>query len=177
MPPLLSAGFPSPLRAAAPGGGGNGLLRYYPAFRRLAAHRFPFRFAAYRSAFPPVMGGTPRGLLPESHVYLARRAVRTHPGATGWNPNAFAPIVRVRPFPVFGRLSSSWARALRLRPGGSPHALPIPPRGGHPALRLALPLISGVQGTRTPKWMRPAEHTNETGPAETPGLSQHTNCP
>jgi hypothetical protein len=59
-------------------------------------------FPAYRSAFPPAMGGTRRGL-PESHVYLSRRAVRTHPGATGWIPNAFAPILRARPFPVFGR--------------------------------------------------------------------------
>jgi hypothetical protein len=42
-------------------------------------------------------------LLPESHVYLSRRAVRTHLGATGWIPNAFAPILRARPFPVFGR--------------------------------------------------------------------------
>jgi hypothetical protein len=31
---------------------------------------------------------------------------------------------------------SSRACTLRLRPGGSPHALRIPPRGGHPALRL-----------------------------------------
>ena len=34
---------------------------------------------------------------------LPHRVARTHLGATGWNPCAFAPIVRARPFPVFGR--------------------------------------------------------------------------
>ena len=34
---------------------------------------------------------------------LPHRVARTHLGATGRNPNAFAPIVRARPFPVFGR--------------------------------------------------------------------------
>ena len=38
--------------------------------------------------------------------------------------------------PCLWPTGSSWACALRLRPGGSPHALRIPPRGGHPALRL-----------------------------------------
>ena len=34
---------------------------------------------------------------------LPHRVVRTHLGTTRRNPNAFAPIVRARPFPVFGR--------------------------------------------------------------------------
>ena len=34
---------------------------------------------------------------------LPHRVARTHLGATGWNPCAFAPIARARPFPVFGR--------------------------------------------------------------------------
>src|SRR3954454_20619936 len=34
---------------------------------------------------------------------LPHRVARTHLGATGWNPCAFAPRVRARPFPVFGR--------------------------------------------------------------------------
>ena len=41
--------------------------------------------------------------LPESLDALPHRVARTHLGATGRNPNAFAPIVRARPFPVFGR--------------------------------------------------------------------------
>jgi len=38
--------------------------------------------------------------------------------------------------PCLRPTGSSRACALRLRPGGSPHALRIPPRDGHPALRL-----------------------------------------
>ena len=34
---------------------------------------------------------------------LPHRVARTHLGATGWNPCAFAPRLRARPFPVFGR--------------------------------------------------------------------------
>ena len=50
-------------------------------------------------------------------------------------PYAFALVVRARPFPVFGRPVHPWARALRLRPGGSPQTLQTPPRGGRPALQ------------------------------------------
>ena len=49
--------------------------------------------------------------------------------------NAFAPIVRARPCPTFGRPVRLRGGPHRLRPGTSPHALRIPPRGGHPALR------------------------------------------
>ena len=51
------------------------------------------------------------------------------------NENAFAPIVRARPCPTFGRPVCHRGRPHRLRPGTSPHALRIPPRDGHPALR------------------------------------------
>ena len=49
--------------------------------------------------------------------------------------NAFAPIVRARPCPTFGRPVRPWGSPHRLRPGISPHTLRIPPRGGHPVLR------------------------------------------
>ena len=49
--------------------------------------------------------------------------------------NAFAPIVRARPVPTFGRPVHLRGRPHRLRPGTSPQALRIPPRDGHPALR------------------------------------------
>ena len=49
--------------------------------------------------------------------------------------NAFAPIVRARPRPTFGRPVRPWGRPHRLRPGTSPHTLRIPPRDGHPVLR------------------------------------------
>src|SRR5262249_49751967 len=51
------------------------------------------------------------------------------------NENAFAPIVQARPCPTFGRPVRLRGGPHRLRPGTSPHALRIPPHGGHPALR------------------------------------------
>ena len=51
------------------------------------------------------------------------------------NENAFAPIVRARPCPTFGRPVRLRGGPHRLRPGTSPQALQIPPHGGHPALR------------------------------------------
>jgi hypothetical protein len=53
------------------------------------------------------------------------------------NENAFAPIVRARPCPTFGRPVRHWGSPHRLRPGTSPHTFRIPPRGGHPVLRSA----------------------------------------
>ena len=51
------------------------------------------------------------------------------------NENAFAPIVRARPCPTFGRPVHRRGSPHRLRPGTSPHTLRIPPHGGHPVLR------------------------------------------
>src|SRR5579863_3750911 len=58
-----------------------------------------------------------------------------HLGTIGGEPNAFAPIVQARPFPIFGRPVHLRDHSHRLRPGSSPQALRIPPHGGHPALR------------------------------------------
>ena len=49
--------------------------------------------------------------------------------------NAFATILQARPCPTFGRPVHLRGGPHRLRPGTSPQALRIPPRGGHPALR------------------------------------------
>src|SRR5208337_2391914 len=49
--------------------------------------------------------------------------------------NAFAPTVRARPCPIFGRPVRLRGRPHRLQPDTSPHALRIPDRSGHPALR------------------------------------------
>src|SRR5208283_4769188 len=49
--------------------------------------------------------------------------------------DAFAPIVRARPLPIFGRPVHRRDRSHRLRPDASPQALRIPDRSGHPALR------------------------------------------
>ena len=51
------------------------------------------------------------------------------------NENAFASIVQARPCPTFGRPVPRRGSPHRLQPGTAPHALRIPPRGGHPALR------------------------------------------
>jgi hypothetical protein len=45
-----------------------------------------------------------------------------------------SPVLRTRPCPTFGR-PVHLGFPHRLRPGTSPHALQIPPHGGHPALR------------------------------------------
>src|SRR5215467_11964474 len=50
------------------------------------------------------------------------------------NENAFVSEVQTRPCPTFGR-PVHLGFPHRLRPGTSPHALRIPPLGGHPALR------------------------------------------
>ena len=55
------------------------------------------------------------------------------------NENAFAPIVRARPCPTFGRPVHLRGGPHRLRPGTSPHALRIPSHDGHPALRRLTP--------------------------------------
>ena len=49
--------------------------------------------------------------------------------------NAFAPILWARPCPIFGRPVRPRGRPHRLQPDTSPHALRIPDRSGHPALR------------------------------------------
>jgi len=51
------------------------------------------------------------------------------------NENAFAPEMRARPCPTFGRPVHLRGSPHRLRPDTSPHALRIPSRDGHPALR------------------------------------------
>lgn len=89
-------------RAQAVAHGFPWLDQYYSTVRLLAAHRLPFHISQLIGWLSPAKGGTRQGL-PESRMVLSRRAVRTHLGATGWNPIAFAPIVRARPFPVLGR--------------------------------------------------------------------------
>src|SRR6201984_784662 len=49
--------------------------------------------------------------------------------------NAFAPIVRARPNPIFGRPVHQGFSPYRLQPDTSPQTLRIPDRSGHPVLR------------------------------------------
>jgi hypothetical protein len=99
---------------------------YYSPIRLLAPHRLEFRLCLYphlphggcRSMFvfpvahPFVCEGhnistipSARTIpgLPGSLTSLPHRVVRTHLGTMGWNPDAFAPVVRARPLPIFGR--------------------------------------------------------------------------
>jgi hypothetical protein len=67
------------------------------------------------------------------------------PWYDGEEPNAFAPIVRARPFPIFGRPVHPRDGSRRLQPGGSPQALQTLPHGRRPALRRSL-----AGGSRSP---------------------------
>src|SRR5262249_47653111 len=60
------------------------------------------------------------------------------------NENAFASLQQARPCPTLGRPVHLRGGAPRLRPGTSPHALRIPPHGGHPALRELRAVASGL---------------------------------
>lgn len=76
-------------------------LRYYPVVRLLARPRFPLHLSAYRSAYPLAKGNRTRspGVTPRSSI-----PCRPHtPWCDGWMSSAFAPIVRARPCPIFGR--------------------------------------------------------------------------
>jgi len=54
--------------------------------------------------------------------------------------NAFAPIVRARPCPIFGRPVHRRGRPHWLQPDTSPQTLRIPDRSGHPVLHRLAPL-------------------------------------
>ena len=135
FPPPLPVAFPSALVAAAdavtvlsPG------LQYYSTVRRLTPHRVPFRLSTYRVAYPDA--SRERRESSWGHAQIFRTVPSAHTLVRRVDVNAFASIVQARPCPVFGRPVHQWACALRLRPGTAPHALRIPPHGGHPALRL-----------------------------------------
>jgi len=89
----------------------------------------------YRVASPGATQGS--GESSWSHVLVFRTVPSAHTLVRWVDENAFAPIVRARPCPTFGRPVRHWDCSHRLRPGTSPHALRIPSRDGHPALRSA----------------------------------------
>ena len=94
---------PSPAHSAADRSVTKLSLRlwYYSAVRRLARHRFPLRCEAYRVADP---GATRE---PDESSWGHVLIFPTVPSANTllrWvDENAFAPIVRARPGPTFGR--------------------------------------------------------------------------
>ncbi len=81
------------------------------------------------------------------------------PWFEGWMDNAFVAIVPTRPCPLFGRPVHRRDGSHRFRPGASPQALRIPPRGGHPAL---LDSHRGQRGV-TPAFGYGALHPSASG--------------
>jgi len=81
------------------------------------------------------------------------------PWFEGWMENAFVAIVPTRPCPLFGRPVHRRDGSHRFRPGASPQALRIPPRGGHPALP---DLRRGQRGV-TPAFGYGALHPSTSG--------------
>jgi hypothetical protein len=125
-PPSPASASPSlPLIAVPPSrwlSGELGVPRF-PPFRLWGAHDVdhPCRAAAPSSPWGPPASSPP---------------CRPHtPWSEGVEPYAFAAIGQARPCPILGRPVPLGDGSPRLRPGGSPQALQIPPRGGHPALR------------------------------------------
>src|SRR5207237_2862268 len=93
---------------------------------------FLFAFA-YRSASPGAIREPSE--FSWGHVLVFRTVPPANTLVRWVDENAFAPIVRARPCPTLGRPVRHRSCLHRLRPGTSPHALRIPPRGGHPALQ------------------------------------------
>jgi hypothetical protein len=108
-------------------------FRYHAAVRLLAQHHLPLRFSLIGSLI--VVPPTNYASSPEVTRCSSVPCCPQTPWCGGANENAFASIVQARPLPTFGRPVHLRGSPHRLRPGTSPHALRISPRGEHPALR------------------------------------------
>src|SRR4051794_37089267 len=93
-------------------------FRYYSAVRRLARRRSPLRLPAYRVADP----GATREPVESSwgHALIFRTVPSANTLIRWVDENAFAPILRARPGPTFGRPVHHGDGSPRLRPGTSP---------------------------------------------------------
>jgi hypothetical protein len=154
--PPLPAAFPSPLGCLPPGHTAFTALPVLfgcPTTRRAS---LPTSLFAYRVAYPVATQE-----LDESswgHALIFRTVPPAHSLVRRVNESAFASIVQARPCPVFGRPVHPGSLP-RLRPGTSPHALRIPPLGGHPALRW---YATGQRGI-TPAFGYSAPHLSTRG--------------
>ena len=75
--------------------------------------------------------------------------------------------MQARPCPTFGRPVHRRGSPHRLRPGTSPHALRIPPRDGHPALRSSnFGLRPASRYSRFWIWRPSSEHQRDFNPPE-----------
>ena len=138
-------------------------VRYYSVVRLLARHRLPLRRQTYRSAYL----GASRGPCEVSwgHVWLFRTVPSAHTLMRWVDGNAFAPIVRARPCPIFGRpvhhgiAPSITARYCSSYPSDSTSRwTPCPPpRNQHATASEALPpLLDTVLSIRAPEGLEPS---------------------
>jgi hypothetical protein len=95
----------------------------------------PFASSAYRRAFAQRSLRAEHPMRSPGVTPCSSAPCHPHtPWYEGWMDNAFVAVVPTRPCPLFGRPVHRRDGSHRLRPGASPHALRIPPHGGHPAL-------------------------------------------
>jgi hypothetical protein len=136
LQPLLPAAFPS--SSPLPSTGHAAFTALSVLFGGPTPHpaSLPTSLFAYRVAYS--VATQKPGEVSRGHACLFRTVLSAHTLVRRENENAFASIVQARPVPVFGRPVHPGSR-LRLRPGTSPHALRISPRGEHPALRWYFP--------------------------------------
>ena len=138
-------------------------VRYYSVVRLLARHRLPLRRQTYRSAYL----GASRGPCEASwgHVWFFRTVPSAHTLMRWVDGNAFAPIVRARPCPIFGRpvhhgiAPSITARYCSSYPSDSTSRwTPCPPpRNPHATASEALPpLLDTVLSIRAPEGLEPS---------------------
>src|SRR4051794_23978932 len=136
LAPTTSAGrLPQPIRLPIARSRGfhpaSGTIRPSDDSPGVASH-FAARLIGSLTPVPPGDRTSPPGVTSRSSVPCRPQT----PWCGGWMRSAFAPIVRARPCPTFGRPVHHGGGPPRLRPGTSPQAFRIPPRGGHPALWL-----------------------------------------
>jgi hypothetical protein len=136
-PDTLADGFPQATRpplARSPGFSCPG-FRYHTVLRLLTGPWCPLRLSAYRRTFPARSLRDRPPMRSPGVTSCSSAPCRPHtPWSEGRMDHAFVAIVPTRPDPLFGRPVHRRGRPHRLRPGASPQALRIPPRGGHPAL-------------------------------------------
>jgi hypothetical protein len=117
--------------------------------------------STYRRAFAPRSLRAEHLMRSPGVTTCSSAPCRPHtPWSERWMGSAFVAIVPTRPCPLFGRPVHRRGSPHRLRPGASPHALRIPPRGGHPAL---LSLDGRGQRGITPAFGYSAPHPSASG--------------
>ena len=120
----------------------------------------PFTSSAYGRAFARRSLRAEHPMRSPGVTTCSSTPCRPHtPWFEGWMDNAFVAVVPTRPCPLFGRPVHRRDGSHRFRPGVSPQALRIPPRGGHPAL---LDFPRGQRGI-TPAFGYGAPHTSTSG--------------